>query len=651
MKNSDRPNPFKRHSWLLVLIASVSASIGFYNHLLDVDIQLIQNEFAYRSNAKVDAIRAIFKQHIDASMSISAFLKGEMAQHESLNASEAASFSRAMLDVHPSELVFIVFIPPVGFGDSQFVGRDGVGRPDPSLDRQGLRTLPPGAPGIQMLQNQERRWLTRLSLSMDGKHGKGYVVSDWDTAAMLGVAITEMTEAGLDVEIGLVDGGQFSRIYQHHSRLPKAEAGEKKMAWRVRLSLNGVELEVRTHASPTVLRQKLSTDPIWALLLGLAFSLILAYLTYNRSRYGERLFRAVERRTQEVEGERLKLASIIDHANEAIMLMDDLGRVLRANPAASSMFGYAAEEWLGLSVHALVPEEIREPHVQWLAEEMAGKRHDMMGKVREVRARRKDGSIFLCEITVNEFATVKGRRISVILRDLTERKQAEESVRKLSQAIEQAGESILITNRQGIIEYVNPAFTKITGYSTEEAIGQTPRLLKSGQQDATFYENMWNTITSGKVWNGKIIDRKKDGSFFPAMLTISPIRDKSGKSSHYCSHYVGIQSDLTEFENMEKQFHQAQKMEALGTLVGGIAHDFNNILAGITGNLYLAKQRVRETPDVAQKLANVEQLSFRAAEMIQQLLTFSRKGSVDIKPLPLTPFIKQTLKLLRTSVP
>ena len=161
---------------------------------------------------------------------------------------------------------------------------------------------------------------------------------------------------------------------------------------------------------------------------------------------------------------------------------------------------------------------------------------------------------------------------------------------------------------------------------------------------------MWKTITDGAVWHGKVIDRKKDGSFYPTMLTISPIFNQSDDPT-CCSHYVGIQSDLTKIEDMEQQFHQAQKMEALGTLVGGIAHDFNNILAGITGGLYLAKKQVRENPDVVQRLTSVEQLALRAAEMIKQLLTFARKDRVSMKEMPLTPFIKETLKFLRASVP
>ncbi len=205
----------------------------------------------------------------------------------------------------------------------------------------------------------------------------------------------------------------------------------------------------------------------------------------------------------------------------------------------------------------------------------------------------------------------------------------------------------MITDKNGVIEYVNPAFEKITGYSAEDVIGKTPGILKSSYQDAAFYEDMWRTITSGDVWYGKVIDRRKGGISFPAMLTIAPIVDDDGSVTHF----VGSHADISELEEIEQQFRQAQKMEALGTLVGGIAHDFNNMLAGMTGNLFLAKKKLQAQPDVLQKLTNIEALSFRAADMIQQLLTFARKSMVSMKPMPLTPFIKETMKLLRSSVP
>lgn len=208
---------------------------------------------------------------------------------------------------------------------------------------------------------------------------------------------------------------------------------------------------------------------------------------------------------------------------------------------------------------------------------------------------------------------------------------------------------MLITDHNGVIEYVNPAFTRLTGYSAEEAIGHTPAILKSGKQDDAFYQSMWDTITGGRIWHGKVIDKRKDGSFFSVMLTISPIFDDPEEQSGL-THFIGIHADLSALEKMEEQFHQAQKMEAIGTLVGGIAHHFNNLLAGMTGNLYLARMQTTDI-DVHEKLAKVDRLTMDAAEMIQQLLTFARKGMVSMQAIPADDFISSALRLMAPSVP
>jgi len=218
---------------------------------------------------------------------------------------------------------------------------------------------------------------------------------------------------------------------------------------------------------------------------------------------------------------------------------------------------------------------------------------------------------------------------------------------KLSQAVEQSGEAILITDQHGVVDYVNPAFTRLTGYRAEDAIGMMPAFLKPDAQNPTEYKNMWDAIAGGETWHGSLPGNRKDGSTYPAMISIAPIRDEGAEITHF----VVTQTDLSEHQRLEDQLRQAQKMESIGTLVGGIAHDFNNMLAGITGNIYLAKARLQESPALEKNLDNIEQLSFRAADMIQQMLAFARKSSVSMKQIDLTADVSEILSFLRTSVP
>jgi len=222
----------------------------------------------------------------------------------------------------------------------------------------------------------------------------------------------------------------------------------------------------------------------------------------------------------------------------------------------------------------------------------------------------------------------------------------ESTLRQMTRAIDELGEAIIITNREGIIEYINPAFTHITGYSSAEVIGNSTAMLNAHTQSADFYEKLWATILSGECWGGRLINRKKDGSLYPALMSIAPIHD--GDS---ITHYVAVQQDMSEQDRLEDQLRQSQKMEAIGTLVGGIAHDFNNMLAGITGNLYLARQFASTQPDITEKLDNIDHLSHRAADMIGQLLTFARKDRVNMQPIDLNTIVATTIRFMRASIP
>ncbi|MDQ6953790.1 MAG: response regulator [Mariprofundaceae bacterium] len=225
----------------------------------------------------------------------------------------------------------------------------------------------------------------------------------------------------------------------------------------------------------------------------------------------------------------------------------------------------------------------------------------------------------------------------------------EKTLKRMYHAIDHAGESIMITNNHGIIEYVNASFCQMSAYSKDEALGKTPGFLSnSSVQSTPFYQQMWAKVKAGEKWEGELVNRRKDGSLYPVFMNISPIFDDG-----VLSHYIAIQKDVSEQHALEEDLRQAQKMESIGVLVGGIAHDFNNILAGITGNMYLAKKRIYQhrLNESIQKISHIESLSQQAAGMISQLLAFARKDIVKMHTLSLQDFLDHALKLVRVSIP
>ncbi len=340
-----------------------------------------------------------------------------------------------------------------------------------------------------------------------------------------------------------------------------------------------------------------------------------------------------------------KLQFITDHA-PVLLAQCDKGKYYKfANKSYAGTFGLEPADLIGKHAREILGEESFAIALPYMEMALSGQSTIYDLKLPETSNGVSVGSVHYSP-EYDKSGHVVGFIIAAIS-DIIERKKAEEMLRKLSQAIEQAGEAILITDLNGIIEYVNPAFSELTGYSRDEAIGKNSRMLHSGKQPASFYEKMWKTILSGNVWHGKVTDKKKDGTSYPVMETISPIKNELGEVTHF----VGHQQDLSDNEELENKFYQAQKMEALGTLVGGIAHEFNNTLAGVTGNLYLAKRGASELPNVIEKLNTIEKLSFKSADLIKNLLSFARKGFVRKRSIEFSSFLKEIIKIHQISMP
>jgi len=256
---------------------------------------------------------------------------------------------------------------------------------------------------------------------------------------------------------------------------------------------------------------------------------------------------------------------------------------------------------------------------------------------------RADGARRTGEASLADFRDRYGRpRLVVGITDTTEIRAAEAEEEKLLRAIEQAGDAIVITDPAGVIQYVNPAFEKVTGYSKAEVLGRNPNLLKSGQHDAEFYRRMWEAISSGKTWESRMVNRRKDGALYTEQAVVSAVRDQEGRIVNY----VAVTRDITGALKLEEQFHQAQKMEAIGHLAGGVAHDFNNLLTAIKGYCSLAAKTLPAGTQARDDLGEIMAAADKASSLTAQLLAFSRRQIMEPKVVDLNQVIGGMTKLL-----
>lgn len=166
-------------------------------------------------------------------------------------------------------------------------------------------------------------------------------------------------------------------------------------------------------------------------------------------------------------------------------------------------------------------------------------------------------------------------------RDMTEQKRNQEALQQLSLAVEQSPSSVVITDPQGNISYVNRKFTECTGYSLHEVLGQNPRVLNAGQCPSELYRNLWSTITQGRMWHGEFCNKKKDGQIYWESATITPMTNPNGEITHF----LAVKEDITEKRALESQLRHAQKMEGIGQLAAGIAHEINTPTQFVMDNL------------------------------------------------------------------
>ncbi len=307
----------------------------------------------------------------------------------------------------------------------------------------------------------------------------------------------------------------------------------------------------------------------------------LGYITYEGQRLLALSVRDISWRVA-AEAELRKLSRAVEYSANAVVITDPDWKIEYVNPAFTRITGYSAEEVIGKTPlildSGLYDKEFYDQIQKTLSE----------GNVwrGELINRRKDGSLYWEYQTIAPVLDEDGKVVNFVAvkEDITDRKEAEQELRKLHRAIEQSAHSVVITDRNGTIEYVNPAFTEVTGYSAEEAKGQNPRILASGKHPPEFYREMWETILRGEVWRGEIINRRKNGELYWEQASIAPIRNEEGEITHF----VAVKEDITEKKRLEEALREAN--EALDKankfktqLLGNVSHDMRTPLGGIVG--------------------------------------------------------------------
>jgi PAS domain S-box-containing protein len=316
------------------------------------------------------------------------------------------------------------------------------------------------------------------------------------------------------------------------------------------------------------------------------------------------------------------------------MIWDDRMEELLGLPAGT--LGESAEDALE-HIHPDDREAVRAYFADCLR---TGERFDI-----DTRIVRPDGSLRHVAMRGRVVRQPDGRAESVtgVAQDVTGTKRSEDELARLSTAIRQASEAVVITDAKGVIEYVNPAFEAMTGYPPGEALGNTMRLLKSGMHDDGFYAEMWERISAGDPWHGHVINRRRDGSLYEEETSIAPVRDSSGRIVNY----VALKRDVTREVAMQAHLRQQQKLETLGLIASSVAHEINNPLTGVLNYAQLIVDGAPQASEAGEFGREIVREADRMADMVRGMLSFAKRSSGELAPGRITDIVRATRMLVR----
>ncbi len=257
---------------------------------------------------------------------------------------------------------------------------------------------------------------------------------------------------------------------------------------------------------------------------------------------------------QELRESEIKYRSLTQTATDAIIAANSKGEIVSWNSSAQKIFGHDEESILGKPVTSLMPERCRDSYGKNVEQSFLSEKSGNIGKTVELCGKKRGGNDFPLELSLGTWKTGDERFFSGIIRDISSAKHKDEHIRMLHRALEQSPGVVMITDTTGVIEYVNPKFAQLTGYSPVELTGKTPRVLKSGKQTDEVYKQLWTTVTSGKEWHGELQNMKKNGELYWESASISAVTNAAGEITHF----IKVGEDITRLKQTESDLLNAR---------------------------------------------------------------------------------------------
>ncbi len=347
--------------------------------------------------------------------------------------------------------------------------------------------------------------------------------------------------------------------------------------------------------------------------------------------------RELQIKNQEIEASEKKFRTITSSVRDAIVMVDGLGRVSFWNTSASRIFGYTYREMQGKELYKLIVPDYHKPEkVEAFKIFQEADKEGEVGELIEVEARRKSGDVFPIEITAATVNIQEQLHTVAVIRDITQRKEAEKERRVLSSAVRQSSVIVVITDTQGTIQYVNPKFTEVTGYSREEALGRDMTVFYSDMHRPEFYNDLWATLRSGEEWRGELYNKKKNGDLYWESSRISPIKD----TGEQITHFVFIKEDITERKRMEIELIAAKKSAEAASrskseFLANMSHELRTPMNAIIGMTELVLD-TKVSKEQKEYLRIVQQSSNALLGLLNDILDLSKieEGKLNLEPLP-----------------